>query len=243
MAREKNIVQEYAEALLIALLAALFLRIFVVQAFRIPSGSMKDTLLVGDFLLVNKFIYGVRTPEYLPGGSVKIPYMRFPAFRKPQRGDVIVFKFPQDPKVDYIKRCIGLPGDTIAIKDNRVYINGEPEGPETFLGKKFDPQEHATYDYYTITLDNGNEYTIRRRRSKRHYKSEYGPVVVPPGHMFMMGDNRDNSADSRSWGFLPQDNIVGKATMIYFSFDKFRFNDLRNLFQAVRWNRIFDLIS
>ncbi len=180
--------------------------------------------------------------EYLPGSELKIPHIRFPAFQEPKRGDVVVFKFPQDLRVDYIKRCIGLPGDTVEIRDNRVYINGQPEGHEQFLEKKFDSLEHATYNYYRITLDDKKQYIIRKRNSKRYFQRDYGPVVVPKGHLFMLGDNRDNSADSRSWGFLPEENVVGKAIMIYFSFDKLQFDAVWNLFQAVRWDRLFDLI-
>ena len=123
MKRKKNVVREYVEAFGVAIIAALILRALVIQAFRIPTGSMKDTLLVGDFLLVNKFIYGARTPDRIAFTDVKLPSVRFPALKEPKRGDIIVFKYPKDEKLDYIKRCIGLPGDTLEINGGEVYIN------------------------------------------------------------------------------------------------------------------------
>ncbi|MDW7681629.1 MAG: signal peptidase I, partial [bacterium] len=124
--RTKNPFREYAEAILVAVIAAFILRIFVVQAFRIPTGSMKDTLLVGDFLLVNKFIYGVRTPDRIPLINVKIPYFRLPAIKEPEPGEIIVFKYPLDEKLDYIKRCIAVGGQTLEIRQGVVYIDGKP---------------------------------------------------------------------------------------------------------------------
>ena len=135
----KNSARETVEAVLIALIAAMLLRAFVVQAFRIPTGSMKDTLLVGDFLLVNKFVYGVRTPDRLPLIDAQIPFFRLPAFKKPENGDVVVFKYPKDEKLDYIKRCIAIPGQTLEIRDGVVHVDGVPEGEMLNLGQKFDP--------------------------------------------------------------------------------------------------------
>ncbi len=242
MHSSKSLYKEYLEALAIAVIVALILRMFVVQAFRIPTGSMKDTLMVGDFLLVNKFVYGIRTPDRLPGTRVEIPHIRFPAFKQPRRGDIIIFEYPRDKTIDYIKRCIGLPGDTIEIRNNTVYINGRPEGVQELIDTKYDPREEATFAYYRVALENGARYTIRKRADGRTNGRHYGPVIVPPGHYFMMGDNRDNSSDSRYWGFMPQDNILGKALIIYFSFDKYRLNPTWNVFAAIRWNRIFNII-
>lgn len=233
---------EYVQALGIAILVALVLRTFVVQAFRIPTGSMKDTLLVGDFLLVNKFIYGVRTPDRIPATDIKIPYVRLPAFRTPRRGDVVIFKFPNDPSVDYIKRCVGLPGDTIQVQSNIVYVNGIPEGETRLLDEKYDPSEQASFQYIQIHTPHDAEYTIRKRVKKPTRMQNYGPVVVPPDHLFMMGDNRDNSSDSRFWGFMPMDNIVGRAAIIYFSFDKYKDRPAWNIMRAVRWHRLFNII-
>lgn len=240
--KQKGVFLEYLHALTIAILAALILRAFVVQAFRIPTGSMKDTLLVGDFLLVNKFVYGVRTPDRLLGTNIEIPHVRLPAFRKPQRGDIIIFKFPNDTSIDYIKRCVGLPGDTIQVRSNTVFVNGEPEGEEQFLDQKFDPEEQATFQYYRIHTSQDLEYTIRKRLKKPARVQNYGPVVVPPDHLFMMGDNRDNSSDSRFWGFMPMEHVVGRALIIYFSFDKHKWKSAWNIFEAVRWQRLLNFI-
>ncbi len=239
---EKSSFSEYTRALVIAILVAMILRVFVVQAFRIPTGSMKDTLLIGDFLLVNKFIYGVRTPDHIPGTDIEIPHTRLPAFRTPKRGDVVIFKYPNDTTVDYIKRCVALPGDTVQVRSNIVYINGEPEGQTSLLEKKYDADENAIVQYFRVTTDRDLNYTIRTRVKNTSRFRNYGPVVVPPDHLFMMGDNRDNSSDSRFWGFMPAENIVGRAMIIYFSFDKPQQKLGWNLVHAVRWQRLFTII-
>ncbi len=236
---KKNSVRETTEAIIIALLAAMLLRAFVIQAFRIPTGSMKDTLLVGDFLLVNKFIYGVRTPDSIPFLNIKIPFYRLPEFKKPHNGDVVVFKYPKDESLDYIKRCIAVGGQTVEVRNGDVFIDGISEGEKQELGKKYDPEEGRTIAYTKIITPYGKTYTIR------HYADlprldNFGPVLVPKGEYFMMGDNRDNSADSRSWGFLPYKNVVGEALIIYFSWDKaYHFWDLLD---SIRWTRITQLI-
>jgi signal peptidase I len=177
--------REYGEALFIALILALVIRAFLAQAFSIPSGSMQPTLLIGDYLLVNKFSYGIRNPFT---NKVMIP------IGQPQRGDIAVFIFPQDPTKDYIKRIIGLPGDQIQIINKKVYVNG----------KLFEVPQ-AVFD------DNLN---IPGSEVKR---DNFGPVTVPPKSYFAMGDNRDHSYDSRFWGFVPMDDLRGKAMIIYFS--------------------------
>jgi signal peptidase I len=191
--RRKSLIREYGEAIAIAVLLALVIRTLVVQAFTIPSGSMMETLLVGDYILVNKFLYGPEVP---------FTEHRVPGLRDPQRGDIIVFKYPQDEKRDFIKRIVGTPGDTVQVRGHQVYVNAQPirepyvkrvEGPLPSTG-----QTYCGYAY-------GCE-----------------PTVVPPNSYFVMGDNRDNSQDSRYWGFVKRDKIKGKAFLIYWSWDSDR---------------------
>jgi len=237
MPKKKNMFREYFEAFAVALLAALVLRALVIQAFRIPTGSMKDTLLVGDFLLVNKFIYGSETPDRIPFTEIKLPTFTVPGLRKPERGDIIVFKYPLDEKVDYIKRCIGVAGDTLELRNGEVFVNRQPEGKLTFEKKDFDESEGRYVNYFRVNAPNGKDYVIRRYEG---FNPSFGPVVVPPGHLFMMGDNRDNSQDSRYWGYMPMKNIRGQALVIYFSWDKSE--PLWNLLKKIRWSRIFSII-
>ena len=189
--RRKSVVREYAEAIAIAILLALVIRTLIVQAFTIPSGSMMDTLLVGDYILVNKFLYG---PE--------LPLMdyRLPALRHPDRGDIIVFKYPQDEKRDFIKRIIGLPGEQVLIRGPQVIVNGKPL-VEPYTKKVDSPFGHSGQPAYC-----GYAYGCE-------------PTTVPPDSYFVMGDNRDNSQDSRYWGFVKRDKIKGKAFLIYWSWD------------------------
>lgn len=201
--RRKSTVREYAETLVIAILLALAIRTFVIQAFKIPSGSMIPTLKIGDHILVNKFIYGVKIPYF---DAVLIPFSR------PDRGDIIVFKYPKDESKDFIKRVIGLPGDTVEIRDKQVYINGKE-------------QEES---YAIFRDEEGGHGGIPRDRDN------YGPVSVPLDSYFVMGDNRDHSLDSRFWGFVHFGKIKGKAFVIYWSWD----HDDR----WVRWGRIGMLI-
>ncbi|NOZ62581.1 MAG: signal peptidase I [Calditrichaeota bacterium] len=240
-ARNKGIVREYAEAIIVALIAAFILRIFVIQAFRIPTGSMKDTLLVGDFLLVNKFIYGVRTPDRIPLIDAKIPHFRLPAVKEPKPGDIIVFKYPLDEKLDYIKRCMAVGGQTIEVRKGLVYVDGKPEGKYQFIEQKYDPVEGEYIKYYKVTRENGKVYTIRRYARVNMENDNFGPVKVPPGYLFGMGDNRDNSADSRSWGFIPRDNILGEALIIYFSWDSHV--PLYKFYKKIRFRRLAKLIK
>jgi len=200
--KRKSTLREYTEAILIALALALFIRTFVIQAFKIPSGSMLNTLQIGDHILVNKFIYGIKNPL---NGNTWIPV------KKPERGDVVVFKYPLNPDQDYIKRVIGVGGDKVEIKDKKVYINGE-------LQK----------EPYTIFLDN------RTFPPGVQPRDTFGPVTVPENSLFVMGDNRDNSYDSRFWKFVNLKAVKGEAFIIYWSWDKQNF--------SVRWNRIGHLI-
>jgi signal peptidase I len=229
--KKKSWFRETVEAFAVALIAALILRQFVIQAFRIPTGSMEDTLLVGDFLLVNKFVYGAKTPDWLgiPFTEIgfSVPSFRLPAVKEPKPGDVIVFKYPRDPKLDYIKRCIAVGGQTVEIRDKQVYVDGKP----------FPNPPKMKYIYSTYPTGQQEPGIIPQGAGNR---DNYGPVVVPEGYVFAMGDNRDNSSDSRYWGFLPRENIIGEALIIYWSWDVdiafSRFID------KVRWGRIANLI-
>lgn len=213
-----SIFKEYAKTIVYVLIFAFIIRQFVVQAFRIPSGSMEDTLLVGDFLLVNKFIYGASSPDRIPFTSVEIPHFRLPALREPRSGDIIVFRCPRNPYKDFIKRVIAIEGQTVEIKDKVVYVNGKrvPDPPKS---KRVDPR------IFPAGLSN---------------RDNFGPVRVPPGMVFVMGDNRDNSYDSRYWGWVPKENIKGKAMIIYFSWN--RDAPLWDIIHKIRWRRIGNLI-
>jgi signal peptidase I len=190
--RRKSLVREYGEAIVIAILLALVIRTLVVQAFTIPSGSMMDTLLVGDYILVNKFLYGPEVP---------FTDLRLPGLRVPHRGDIIVFKYPQDEKRDFIKRIIGTPGDAVQVRGEDVYVNGQRlTEPYT---KHTSPTAHLGSAYC------GYAYACE-------------PTKVPTDSYFVMGDNRDNSQDSRYWGFVRRDKIKGKAFLIYWSWDSDR---------------------
>lgn len=200
--KRKSTLREYTEAIVVALLLALFIRTFVVQAFKIPSGSMLDTLLIGDHILVNKFIYGIKNPFT---GETWIP------IEEPERKDIVVFEYPLNPSQDYIKRVIGVAGDRIEIKDKKVFVNGEPQN-----------------EPYTIYSDN------RIIPANVQPRDNMDPVTVPPHSLFVMGDNRDNSYDSRFWHFVDLKAVKGKAFILYWSWDKDKFR--------VRWDRIGKLV-
>ena len=191
---QKTVVREYAEALIIALVLALLIRTFIVQAFKIPSGSMEPTLLIGDHLLVSKFSYSIHVPNEVPFTSIQL-FSDIHFFSSvPERGNIIVFKFPLDPSKDYIKRVVGLPGETIQIIRQRVYINDK-------LLKE--PYAHHSQP---SSPDSGT-------------RDNMAPLRIPEGHVFVMGDNRENSSDSRVWGVLDLKNLRGKAQWIYWSWD------------------------
>jgi len=199
---------EYARAFFPVILVVFVLRSFVVEPFRIPSGSMLPSLLVGDFILVNKFSYGIR----LPIVNTKVLDLGAPA-----RGDVAVFRFPRDESINYIKRVIGLPGDRIRYEGKRLYINGElvPQGQATAYTVQHNGE--VLYEAARMTERLGGvEHAILVSATPDHSSREY---IVPPGHYFVMGDNRDHSNDSRYWGFVPEENLVGKAFLIWFSWD------------------------
>jgi signal peptidase I len=198
--RWQTMLKEYAEALIVALILAFFIRSFVVQAFKIPSGSMLQTLQIGDHLLVTKFTYGV-----------KIPFTDIMVVKRdgPKHGDIIVFEFPEDPSKDFIKRVIGAPGDVIEIKDKQIFRNGV--------------LQNEPYIQHTDAAHNS---TMRR--------DNFGPVMVPEDKYFVMGDNRDESYDSRFWGFVDREKIEGKALILYWSWES-----LTN----IRWERIGQLVE
>jgi signal peptidase I len=191
--------KEYAEALIVALILAFFIRSFVVQAFKIPSGSMLQTLQIGDHLLVSKFAYGV-----------KVPFTNIMVFERegPKHGDVIVFEFPEDPSKDFIKRVIGLPGDVIEVREKQVFLNGV-----------------LLEETYVQHVDSSK--TVPRR-------DNFGPVMVPENKYFVMGDNRDESYDSRFWGFVERKTIAGKAFILYWSWASLT---------DIRWERIGQLVE
>ena len=210
--KKKSTLREYIEAFAIAIILALFIRTFIIQAFKIPSGSMLPTLKIGDHLLVNKFIYGI-----------KIPFSRktLVPISTPEHNDVIVFIYPKDRSKDYIKRVIALPGDTLQIRNKKVFINGtEVEDKHAHFA------DTKIYNSRSTTRDN------------------YGPIVIPDGKVFVMGDNRDNSYDSRFWGFVDQKDILGKALIIYWSWDteNYKWFDFFERVASIRWGRLADII-
>jgi signal peptidase I len=222
----KSTVREYFESIVIAVILALFVRTWVVQAFKIPTGSMENNLLIGDHLLVNKFVFG----PTIGAERAVLPV------RDIKRGDIIVFKYPIEPERDFIKRVIGLPGDTIELKAKKVYVNGQPLD---------EPYVHF------LTSSEGAEVT------SLNVRENYGPVTVPDDQYFVMGDNRDNSQDSRYWGYLPRSYVKGKAMMIYWSYeadqddladDSFGatvariFSVVTHFFTKTRWERLLHQI-
>ncbi|WP_147819896.1 signal peptidase I [Salidesulfovibrio onnuriiensis] len=215
-------VRDSFEILIVALILALFIRTFVVQAFKIPSGSMLETLQIGDHLLVSKFLYGVKLPFT---DKIIIP------ISDPERRDVIVFKYPQDPSVDYIKRVIGLPGDTIEIREKKLYVNGELQ-EEPYVHYK-DSMIYPHPDQMPETLT-PNMFDAYFNGTNNLAKRDNMPkLTVPEGKYFVMGDNRDGSHDSRFWGFVDRSQIVGKALIIHWSWRSFT---------DIRWSRLGTIV-
>ena len=204
---KKSALRENIEAIIVAIVLALFIRTFVVQAFKIPSGSMLNTLLIGDHILVNKFIYGVRVPFT---GTVLIPVT------EPKHDDIVVFKFPEDPSKDFIKRVVGVEGDTIEIRNKKVYVNGDLKESD-----------------FAIYLDPYVQHLEQNR-------DNLGPFKVPENSIFVMGDNRDHSYDSRFWGFVDVKDLKGKAFMIYWSWNG---ENKESFMDYVRWDRIFQRLK
>ncbi|MFP5211933.1 MAG: signal peptidase I [Acidobacteriota bacterium] len=202
----KSSVREYTEAIVIAVLLALFIRAFVVQAFKIPSGSMKTTLLIGDHILVSKFIYGIKLP---------IVEKELIHFSDPKRQDIVVFRYPQDPSKDFIKRVIGLPGDTVRIENKKVYVN-----------------DQLLDEPYASHVDS------RILPAGASPRDNMAPLVVPPHSLFVMGDNRDESYDSRFWKFVDMEELKGKAFIIYWSWNQDGSMTLDPTQSFIRWNRL-----
>jgi len=197
----RTIFQEYSEAFVVAVILAILIRALFVQAFKIPSSSMEPTLLVGDHILVNKLLYGIRIP---------FTDARWPQFVSPRRGDVIVFVYPDDRTKDFIKRVVAIGGDTVEIRNKKVILNGKEVN---------DPHAH----FFDRMVRSGD----------MNPRDNMPPVTVPPGHLFVMGDNRDFSHDSRFWGFVPLEDVKGEAFLIYYS---------AQTFPGIRWDRVFDVI-
>jgi signal peptidase I len=230
MHAEKSLLREYLEALLIAVIFATFARTYIVQAFKIPSGSMEKNLLIGDHILVNKFIYG---PTFSSLEEKLLPV------RPVQRGDIVVFKYPEEPERDFIKRCMGLPGDTLRLDGKDLYING----------RYVDDSE---YTWYSDELYPRDGFFASRRA-----RDSFGPRTVAPDSYFCMGDNRDNSNDSRVWGEVPRSYVKGRAFMVYWSFESEaeplewpgiqgrlrQFGQVAlNFFTRTRWDRTFRIV-
>ncbi len=282
-------VGRFLKIFLFAAVTAILLKSFFIEAYRIPTGSMENTLMAGDFLLVNKFVFGPATPRTIPFTEIQIPYYRLPSVSSPKLNDVVVFEYPGNrddilpgERLNYIKRCIGLPGDTIMIKDKIVNVNGKPiELPKS---GKIDASSLIRSGYANpLIFPKGSKWN----------KDNYGPVIVPQkgdviklnlsnietwrifidrelnksavkiigskieidgkvtdnytvqnDYYFMLGDNRDDSADSRFWGFVPESNIIGRAMMVYWSLDTLTENPgFFSFISSIRWNRIGKLIN
>jgi len=224
IAADEPLVVEYAKSFFPVLLFVLVLRSFIVEPFRIPSSSMMPTLLIGDFILVNKFSYGIR----LPVVNTKVIDLG-----QPERGDVMVFRYPKDPSLDYIKRVIGLPGDRVGYYDKHVYINGQritQDKIDLYQGVgQGSNMTGALLNHELLPVQEHDILIMQERPSIE------GEVVVPDGHYFMMGDNRDNSNDSRYWGTVPEENIVGKAFATWMNWDS------KN--NGIDWKRLGTLIN
>ncbi len=217
----------------IALVLMFLVRIFVVEAFQIPTASMENTLLIGDFLLVNKMVYGAE----IPGTTLELP-----AFKNPERGDVIVFEPPatahEPPRTNYVKRITGVPGDTLLMREARLFVNGHPL-PEPYVkpGGRGVPRPASDFSWQRAHLVGP-----RRRRGYQPTRDEWGPLVVPPESYFVMGDNRTNSEDSRYWGFVPRDAIKGSPMLVYYSYVREGGGNLRWL-TDIRWGRILSGVN
>lgn len=282
-------VKDFIESLLFAAVAALFIITFIIQNTRIPTGSMEDTILVGDFVLVNKFIYGASSPKYIPFTEIELPYFRLPALKEPKAKDIVVFEYPGDRdqlrpnelNVNYVKRCIGTPGDTIQIIDKVVFVNSKefwiPPNIK-YLNPYVKPKEYVeprifpkgmpwNEDNYGPLIVPKKGYTIRLtvenvEQWKTIIDREYGKRVVDikgnvvtiegvpvtsytfkKDYYFMMGDNRDDSLDSRFWGFVARDMVVGEAFITLFSWNRdIPFSDLIRLLGSIRPDRVLKLL-
>ena len=279
--KEKSKLRDAAETIGLTVLAALFLKLFIMEAYTIPTPSMENTLLAGDFILVNKFIFGAKTPMYIPFTAVSIPRFSLPGLMHPKTGDVVVFEFPgssgpYDGVENYVKRCIAGPGDTVVIKDKSVFVNGRqlPLPPRARIeNTTIIPNGVRDYRIFpqgsAFNEDNYGPLVVPRKGESVHLAPEsleqYSELIEREGHSvgvndagailidgvasiayqvqkdyyFMMGDNRDNSLDSRFWGFVPDELIIGKAMLVYWSWDvSSPDSGLDNKLTSIRWNRM-----
>jgi signal peptidase I len=286
----KQKTKEFFGSLFFAGIAAFFIITFIIQNTRIPTGSMEETILVGDFVLVNKFVYGSSSPKYIPFTEVEIPFFRLPALKEPKRMDIVVFEYPGERDqlfatplgINYVKRCIGLPGDTVQIINKVVYVNGEqvwippfikykyrysePEGavePAIFpkgmpwnkdnYGPLVIPKEGSTialninnYEQWRtiINREHGREVVSVRNNSLMIDGKAVDNYTFKKNYYFMMGDNRDDSADSRYWGLVPRDLVIGEAFITLFSWNReIPFSDLFRLLGSIRLDRVLKLIN
>lgn len=243
MSSRKNLEEkksrDFFEGLFVALIAALIIRQFIVQAYRIPTSSMEDSLLVGDFLLVNKYVYGMRTPDWIgipyTDLGFSIPWVRIPGFKEPRQDDVVIFRYPLDQRLDYIKRCIATEGQTVEIIDKKTFVDGErfpdPPGAKYMDGDFILSRKEGRFTFQTF------------QNNKFGSRDNFGPITVPEDSYFVMGDNRDRSSDSRVWGFVHDEHIVGEALIIYLSWEgDFSPADLLLFFKKVRFERIANVI-
>jgi signal peptidase I len=219
---------EWTKSIVVALVVWFFLRTFLVEAFRIPSGSMENTLLIGDFLFVNKALYGAEVP---------IVKTRLPAVREPERNEILVFDSVEEEGLKVVKRLVGMPGDTLAMESGVLYRNGErveePWAVHSDPSRSEDPIQRAKMREWQLP-----HVVARDTAGYQPDLQDWGPIVVPPDSFFMMGDNRDSSYDGRYWGFLPRANVRGRPLVVYFSYDASSWKSLP-FFTAVRWGRIF----
>ncbi len=221
-------VWDWAKSIVVALVVWFFLRTFLVEAFRIPSGSMENTLLIGDFLFVNKALYGAEVP---------LIHARLPAVREPQRDDILVFDSVEEEGLKVVKRLIGMPGDTLSMEAGQLFRNGqrvdEPYVVHGDARRSEDPIQRAKMREWQMP-----HLALRDTASYQPDLQDWGPIVVPADSFFMMGDNRDSSYDGRYWGFLPRSNVRGRPLVVYFSYDQNSWKSLPFV-TAVRWGRIF----
>lgn len=216
---------EWIKSIGVALVIWIVVRSLLVEAFRIPSGSMENTLLIGDFLFVNKTLYGAEIP---------LTSKRLPPLREPRRLDIVVFRSPQEASTNVVKRVVGMPGDTVSMKDNVLQVNGRPQDePYVIRTDPLSDPEHPEFRPWQVKYFAG-----RNPAAYRPTLKNWGPLVVPPDSFMVMGDNRDNSYDSRYWGFLGRDRIRGRPLVIYYSYDRDGMLPLQFL-TAIRWKRMF----
>jgi signal peptidase I len=222
---------DWTKSIAVALVVWFFLRSFLVEAFRIPSGSMENTLLIGDFLFVNKLLYGAEVP---------LLHKRLPAIREPRRGDILVFDSVEEEGLKVVKRLIGVPGDTLSMENGLLYRNAKAVNEPWVI--RTDPSANADALQREQMRRWQLPHLVKGIRSESYHPdlNNWGPIVVPPDSFFMMGDNRDGSYDGRYWGFLPRDHVRGRPLLVYYSFDGNTYKPLP-FFTNIRWGRIFSM--